>query len=403
MPEYISPEKWADEPLIRGINAMGEPEGSAIGYRDVETLVENNEPLVEPNVMVRPAHDSIDEYTGEKTVNHLPGGVEGAILVVRESGARFLDLGQEILDEYYPGWKILALDGYRSGTRQKGGMKRTWDRVTKEKRIIEPTVAELMKYGKIADGTFSWANADIQHDNYKALKKTLLTDSHFIEELSEALTLEGKAVTPENIDKALFEYITISTNVEKGRGVGRKIRLDAEKNAHAGGGAIDMMITDEKGRPLSLVPYVFVGEEAAMFYSEEPGAYEHYLQSVKTNPVLAEHLKRLGYDNPEKFTRHEWDIFVKANRVRCHMSRALGGSFYTAKDPKKGGEGWHHEPGNILYNPKGKVIWAAPTAKLYPNSGNTSHTYEKLGISRTAVYGGTSAEKFIAKHYGFAA
>lgn len=411
-PYHISPEKWPSTPPVRGTNANGKPDGEDSGYRKlVTTLSDSGQQLVTPaGVIVRPSYDGVDELGVNRPEIALPGGTADKQLYVVESGARFLDQAQEVLNNVFAGqYQIAALDGFRSGQRQAEGFTRILRSLFVEKNIRKDsaTVTELFKNGKLADGTFSWVNADTDDENYKTLATELKSDAVFMDEL-KALAAEakpGEPLTEDDLDEALYEYITISANSNIGRAADKNVNMIFENNAHAGGAAIDMFLTDKTGRPLNIVPFDHVGEESGMFFMEQEGAYEKYMQLVAQKPALQNWLMQLGYANPaQDFTPGEWEKFLEANRVKYHLVKALKATFYSAGDPAEGGENWHIEPNGIVHDIHGKVIFTNDMlTKVNPLSGNPGHTLQMVGPGNVAVFGGTSAHNDARKRLGLAA
>jgi len=205
------------------------------------------------------------------------------------------------------------------------------------------------------------------------------------------LPLETGTATPEEIDEGVCTYITISANSKLGRAANRNIPLVFECNAHAGGGAIDLMLVDKGGRPISIVPFDYAGPEAAIDFTEKEGGYNAYLKRVKEDPVLQRHLEKLGF-TVETFRRDDWEYFRMVNRMRFHLGKSMGWTYYSGDQC---GEDWHWEPGNIGYDVwTGDPIASEPfSEKSYPNSGNPGHALQKLGRDSVAVWGGASGHK----------
>jgi len=339
----------------------------------------------------------------ELTAADLPArlaALQPEVLVVRETTARMLDSAQKLADEHYPGqYDLVLLDGFESGKRQASGFGRALKKVLAEKGIVDGkglTLAKLFEAGTKAEGTYSSVKAETGSAGFDLATDALMGDAtkNEIVEISKAHGL--------SINNVLFKLVTFMTNAGIEFTDIAKVALNFECNAHAGGSSADIMLTDKKGKLLNLVPYCFMGPEAGMAFMEGPDAYEKFMESVKTNPGLQDHLKKLGYESPEMFTRHEWDIFNAARRVRFHVFKSLGATFYSAHDPAEGGEDWHYEsPGVRLYGPDGKLISETGLAGKYDDdSGNPGHTLQKLGPAETAVYGGGSAHKLARRDFG---
>jgi hypothetical protein len=412
--EYpVAPQDWADTPIVLEFNpltgyndgedganeAIGNP-----GYKNMKTLAENDEPLVVPaGIMQRSVLDGYDEYGhGYHADTALPGGLKGRVLAVRETTARMLDEAQKLADVHYPGqYDLVLIDGFESGKRQAAGFGRALKGVLAGDGIPDArdvTLTALYEAGVKTEGTYSSVIADRSSDGYELVSHELTSDAAARQEVEEIAAKNGWTV-----DDVVFKLVTFMANAELHMGRSIKVGLLSECNAHAGGGAADIMPADKNSaRLLNLVPYCYMGEEAGMAYMEAPGAYKKFLEAVKTKPALREHLLKLGYDSPDKFTRTDWEIFSRARRVRFHALKALGATFYSAHNPEEGGEDWHYEsPGVRLYGADGKLIKETALAGAYPDdSGNPGHTLQKLGPKETAVYGGGSAHRLARKHFG---
>lgn len=406
----IVPEKWATTPIKRTLNPKtgwleGEdgdkPEIRNPGYRGMPTLGENSEELVVPaSIEQRSSFDGFNEYGHPHDSNIvLPGGLEGGILVVREAVARCLEYAQRLLDQLYGGeFRIIALDGFESYTRQIAGFTRVLKGLLKEEGIKEPSITQLFELGKKANGMYAWVNANKNTSEYEAIKIELLANVVFMQEVQTIANSQGIEV-----DEVLFKIITISANSNVGPSKDRKVPFNYENNAHAGGGAVDIMIVDKKGTLANLIPYCWIGEEAGMDYMENSENYKDFVSRAKTDKALQLHLKHIGFSTVEAFTFQAWERLCLINRIKYHLMKALGCTYYSAHNPKEGGENWHVEPGNVLYSPTGEIIWRAPTADIHPNSGNPGHTLQILGARGVAVYGGRSGHFHARRKFKLAA
>jgi hypothetical protein len=193
-------------------------------------------------------------------------------------------------------------------------------------------------------------------------------------------------------DSDLHDLIVIGANTSLGPTSEFEVPLDFETNAHAGGGAVDMMLVDREGKLLSLVPFDYVGEEASIDYLEDDENFERFKEHAKNKPELLRHLKKIGYNTLEDFDFVAWEKIREALRVLYHLTKALGCTYYSAHP---GGESWHFEPDGIaLYAPDGTLVYESPLAEYFqPGSGNPGHTLQKLGPKAVAVYGGFSAHQ----------
>ena len=108
----------------------------------------------------------------------------------------------------------------------------------------------------------------------------------------------------------------------------------------------------------------------------------------------------LGYLEPEQFTFADWVKFRNVNRVQYHLFKALGATYYSAHDPKNGGEFWHYQPGTRLYAPDGRVIYASATDANYPNSGVPGHELQFNGPNGVAACGGSDGHVLARRDHG---
>lgn len=408
---------WEKTPIVREINPLtGKKEGEDCanllignpGFRGMPTCEENDEDLLVPDVNSRSVFDGFSEHDGKydpKLV--LPGGLDKGVMVVRESTARGLDLTAELIGEATAdAVQLILVDGFESWKRQSSGFTRTFKELLAADGIEgEPTVEQLHSLGIKANGTYCYVNVAKDDLNYLILDKELRANSVFMQEVTAYAQsqLQPGEKLEEKVDQILHEYITISANSQLGPAKDRNVHLNYENNAHAGGAAVDVMLADKDGKLLDITPYLWVGEEAGMDYMEDDANYDNFIRATKEKPKLAEHLAKIGFPTPEQFTRSNWEELKIVRRIRYHAFKAVGATFYSAHDGKDGGEFWHHEFGNIIFTPDGKVVYAAPTARKYPHSGNPGHTLQVVGPSGTAVYGGGSAHKIARKQYGLQA
>jgi hypothetical protein len=406
-PYPVSPENWPSTPIVRDLNPKtAEPgneaglrEGDDHGYRKIATRKDVHEPLVQPAdvAFTRPSYDGFDEYGNSFDQNIvLAGGLPGGKLVVREEVARGLDRAQEMLTQFFAGdFNVVAIDGFRSRDRQAAGFTRIMMRDVLQGKEPEG-ITELYRAGKIADDTFAWVNADVNADEYKALAAELLAKPEIKQEL-ESLAGEGE-ITQDVLDEIVYEVITISANSNRGPAAGRKVPLVFENNAHAGGGAIDMMLADGQGRILNPVPFDFVGPEAAMDYLESDENCDALIRRIQSEPdsILGQHFKKIGMSA----TMKDLTVLREALRVAYHLMKSIGATYYSAHDPKGGGENWHMEPGNVVFNLDGSVYHRAPSAAENFDSGNPGHALQKHGRDATAVWGGATGHASAIKDHG---
>ncbi len=207
--------------------------------------------------------------------------------------------------------------------------------------------------------------------------------------------------TPDNVTDAIYEYLVASRNAGIGLAAGRGT-LVWENNAHAGGGAIDLMIVSQTGKLLAITPFDFPGWLSSYDFLETDDHYNVYLAELRTNTVLQDHLKLCGFD-PQRFTWENWTLLRGAKRVQYHIGRASGWTFYSMG--KRGGEHWHEEPGNRVIDPSnGQLVWVEPqTGEQYPDRGNPGHSLQTFGPQDVAVWGGQTAYEVAKASYGFEA
>jgi hypothetical protein len=397
-------EAWRTTRIDRGINPLTELiEGDDAGYRDMPTLRQNRSPLIVPNVTIRASYDGTDEF-GEKQ-DALPGGLVEGKLVLRETAARGIELLNQLVYEASDGeFAIVALDGFRSEERQAAGFTRLLRQQMSPAGVTEgnhlQNIPAFMRCSRIADGTFSWVRL-AESPRLQSVLSGLQQDAEFTAGIAQwimaDLEIDLGDVQTHHYQSAIREYLTVSANCGFGHGAG--LLLNSECNAHAGGGACDVFVFDKTGKPMNLVYFDYAGPEAGMDFMEHDGAYEQYCTAVGQNPLLAQYLRRCGFDDISKFTLHEWERIRGAIRILYHAARGAGMTYYSSDH---GGENWHLEPGNIVYEPStgGVVAFEGLTAQLHPNSGNPGHTLQTLGKGRMAVWGGATAHSQARLNFG---
>lgn len=396
---------WRTTQIVRPNNPLtGLIEGDDAGYRDMLTLQHNRSPLIIPNVIVRPSYDGVDEF-GESQ-DALPGGLAEGKFVLRETAARGIELLDQLVYEASDGeFVIAALDGFRSEKRQAAGFTRLLRHQMSLAGVTEQNHLEnipaFMRCSRIADGTFSWVRLATSPQYQLALTQ-LQKDSGFTAGLAEWLMEDMKTdlrdLRPQDYEEAMREYLIVSANCGFGHGVG--LPLNSECNAHAGGGACDVFVIDAKsGKPVNIVYFDYAGPEAGMDFMEYDGAYEQYCATVSKDLLLANYLRRLGFKTPAAFTLSEWDRIRGAIRILYHAAKGAGFTYYSSDH---GGENWHLEPGNIIYEPSTGAVVAseALTAQLHPNAGNPGHTLQVLGRKGVAVWGGATAHSIARLNFG---
>jgi len=420
MENSLHPDQYADTPIVLvenpntgykwGEDGAKEEIGNP-GYRGMQTLATNEEPLVVPAGMEqRSVFDGQSLYADpqDSTVYQLPGGLEGGQLVLRELPAKALDLAAEnIRIATSNEIRMVIVDGLETFMRQRAGFTRTLSGLFVPAGIQTPSLTELYTYGKKAEGTYAYVKADKKSPAYTDVARELLESgscSGEIRALAQMVS-EKTGMSPEAaLDKVVFELITMSANANLGPAADRGVGLDFQHNAHAGGAAADIFPVDNMtGRVLSLVPYCWVGPEAAMDYMEDDLNFDAFLATWRFDEVLQEHMRQVGFASPEDFKWSDWERFRMATRVRYHALVGVGSTFYSADPSSDGGENWHFEPdGEVLRDWDGREV--ARSAYVADNEeggrGNPGHTLQMRGPKAVAVYGGRSGHEQARKQFG---
>ncbi len=409
-PYSVSMSEWMKTPIRRSKNPKtGLIEGddskclpSNPGYRGISTLKVNPSHLVIPDVPIRSSYDGNNEYGDRRPEIALPGGFRDGQLMLRETAAQGIELLNQYVSEASDGvYQIAALDGFRSGTRQAAGFTRLLRQQMKLRDLTDTNalthLEEFLKAADVADGTFSWVNLATGPQLDAAIVQ-VKSERHLMEQL-EAIAAQ-KVI--EHFDPALVEdeiahYLTVGAN--SGIGHGNGLLLNCENNAHAGGGACDVfVIRTAELLPVNPVPFDYAGPEAGMDFMEKDKNFDAYLQAARSNQQLSNHLSALGFQSVDDFKLSDWNEMRDAIRLLYHASKAIGCTYYSAE---VGGENWHLEPGNRVYDPATGDILAfeALTAGLHADSGNPGHTLQVLGPSQYAVWGAKTAHE-IARRLG---
>ncbi len=400
MPEFSNtPENFHDQPiLLEKLDATGALAGDDGGYRDVP-VTDAGEDLVriDGDVMTRPSYDGFDEVTG-KFDNRLvlPAGTEG--VYARRSVLEALKAANAYLSSRYAnGMQIGVVDAFRSKGRQVAGFSRKAIEVLDGNQ--NPDISMLYKAGITADGTFSSVRPFRNNPVYTEFVKDMVSSQAVIH-LAEEL---GKSPADVAIDLA-----DICANLRKASDVfpnapvtplNMDVPLNANNNAHAGGGAVDAFLYDGSGRMLnSHVPFDHVGPEAAMDFLEQDDSFDAFKTRVKSNPMLREHLEKQGITGD--VTPAQWKIWQQTQRIMYHTLTRVGATFFsdTARNIGSpdffGGENWHFEPGNVVYDPAtGKTVYEGQSANVVRDGGNPGHTLQKKGPGVAAPWGGDAAHE----------
>jgi hypothetical protein len=297
-PYPVPMSEWPTMAIGRKINPVTQLiEGDDTGYRRQRTLSLNPSPLVVPDVRIRAVYDGTNAYGVSNPKTALPGGVRDGQLALRETAARAITYVNQLVWEASDGAiEIVALDGFRSCYRQEQGFTRMFT-LLMDRAGITPAhhlenLGAFIAAGAAADDTFAFVPVH-QNAAYIAKTQELWSDAEFTEKLIAVARERSADVTPALIDELKLLYLTISANSNIGIGAG--LDLNFEGNAHAGGGACDLMpMRVSDGRLLNIVPFDYPGKEAAADFMEHEGAYERYITAAHSNVLLSDHLKALG-------------------------------------------------------------------------------------------------------------
>lgn len=408
-PYSVPMSEWFKTPIRRTINPKtGLIEGddgklfpNNPGYRGMPTLLTNASPLVVPaGVLICSSYDGRNEYGQYRPEIALAGGLDNGQLVLRETPATAMEFLNQLVAEASEGqFQIVLLDGFRSGIRQAAGFTRLLREQMKLKGLqdtdIHSRLAEFLEAADTADGTFSWVNLQTGDDLERVIS-LVKGDRAIMQQIGDiAAQKVQEHFDPALIEEEIVHYLTVSANSGIGHGTG--LPLNFENNAHAGGGACDVFVVRSKGlSPLNIVPFDYAGPEAGMDFMEQPGAFDAYKAAAATNEQLSKHLKALGCDTVDAFQQSDWSRIQSAIRILYHASMGIGCTYYSSTH---GGENWHLEPGNRVFDPAtGNVVaFEKLTVGLHPDSGNPGHALQKLGPGNAAVWGGHTAHQLAKK------
>lgn len=394
-----TPENFHREPIVlKMLDMTGALAGDDGGYRDVP-VNDTGEELVsiDGEIMTRPSYDGVDEVSGQfdqKLI--LPGGTEHGVYA-RRSVLEALKAANQYLSSRYPGMRIGVVDAFRSKTRQVAGFSRKAMEVLGDNQ--QPDVPTLYKAGVTADGTFSLVRAVRDNSVYKEFVRDMEKSQEVIQ-LAEELGKDPSVVAIDladvcaNLRKASEVFSNTPTTP-----LNMDVPLNANNNAHAGGGAIDAFLYDADGRMLnSHVPFDWVGPEAAMDFLEQDDSFDEFKARVRTNPMLQKHLEKQGITG--EITESQWKFWREAQRIMFHVMTRVGATFFTdtACNRKSsdffGGENWHFEPGNVAYDAaSGKPVYEGQSAGVVRDGGNPGHTLQKKGRGVSAPWGGDAAHE----------
>ncbi len=402
----LKPDAWASIPINIKTNPItGALDGDDHGYRDVPD-VPSEEPMIDVGNMVLCTgdYDGKDIYGGRKRV--LPGGVRDGKFLLRQTFAEGLVALDKLVYRITGGnMQFQLVDGYRTPMRQAAGFTETMAELAGIDGLKLDSLVpwQQVKYGRMADLTFSWVRLAPSAE-LDVTKVQLLADKEFTQDLQDAI--DAKLITG-TLDEAVGDYILHSVNNNLGRAAGRGIKLNGNRNAHSGGGAVDLMVRGKlngKTVPLSHVPFDYADPISGMMYLEGDN-FDAYVALAKSDLRLTTHLQKLGFPTPDAFKKSDWEIMRVANRIRYYAFMTAGGSFYDPGDPTQAGENWHFQLGNIVYSTDGNVLMAEPNlSDKHPNAGNTCHSLLRMKPEkRMAVRTGDSAWQLVEKNFGHVA
>ncbi len=400
-------ETWMKKPIaIRDNPALpGRKFGDDCGYREMRTLRTNPSPFATPSIELRADYDGFCPYTGQRNRRRLGGGLKNNAFVLREAAARSVSLADSVLRQVSGGQLVfVGLDAYRSGERQWLGYSEklleqmamislTTDDVANDRRI-----AEFIGCSMRADGVFSWVKV-IKDGAYATLIAELRQIPAILEGARQyAADKMTDGATEDNVSGALYEYVIACCNARIGRAAGRGT-LVWECNAHAGGGAVDLMILSQ-GILKAITPFDWPGFMSAFDFLENSANFDIYRKALAASTILQEHLRLCGY-KPSNFTWANWVELRDLKRVQFHLAEACGWTFYSMG--ADGGEHWHHEPSNLVIDPLTREIqWTEEfSGTEYPRRGNPGHSLQLFGEQDIAVWGGASALEIVTTAYGF--
>ena len=386
------------------IETTGRIEGDDDGYRDVPVEDDGERVIAlseEDGLDLRPIYDGVDPIDGSKNDSaNLPGGIDGKMFV-RESVAIGLRAFANYLRERHgESVKPIIIDTFRSYKRQAAGFSGLLDKALGGNR--QPNVEEMFKAGRKADGTFSYVRAN---PNAPELA-SFMSDIEASGEIGQDLRLLSEKLGS-SFETVLLEYTTFCVNLRIRQRLGLSLDIENpynsdqtgdvifENNAHAGAAAVDMFLGVDGKIASSLAPYDSMGPWAAKEALEDDANFEGYKREAETDPELSGFLQRLGI-SATTLTRDQWEFAKEANRVLHHPTNRMGATYYSAANPQNGGENWHIEFGNVIWDPanSGQVIHQAPSSSRHWNSGNPGHALQRMPAgTAVAVWGGTEAHR----------
>ncbi|GEM_PF-2514960 len=384
--------------VLEKLNTTGALAGDDGGYRDVPVRDTGEELVrIDNEIMTRPSYDGIDEVTGLYDKNLvLPAGT-GSVYA-RRSVLEALKAVNNYLEKYYGrGMQVGVVDAFRSKGRQVAGFSRKAIEVLAGD--TQPNVSTIYKAGMIADGTFSLVRPFRDNPAYLEFVKDMGASKEVIDLAQElGKTPEAVAIDLADVCANLRKVSDVFQNTPA-TPLNIDMPLNANNNAHAGGGAVDAFLYDAKGRMLNgHVPFDWVGPEAAMDFLEQDGSFDDFKKRVKENPILQDHLEKQGLSG--HITPAQWELWRTAQRVMYHVMVCVGSTFFSDTAANKntpdffGGENWHFEPGNVVYDVATREpIYEGQSAGAVRDGGNPGHTLQKKGRAVEAPWGGDAAHE----------
>jgi hypothetical protein len=390
--EFIEPGKWADTPVTRPMNIVtGNIKGDDSGYRDVKTY-ENGAPFVEPTeVAGQPYYDGVDDF-GEKDESlKIPGGVKrygqaGEVVVGREAVVRAIEAANRAIQANYPGEAELRVaEIHRDKKRQMLGWRWAESLYRGKDGIVEPTTAEIMKYGKQADGFFSYAKPVERSQGYQEAKAEVMNNREVMEVLKDM----AGSKDPQALEAFIKQYIAYQAN----RGIMKDVPLSAKKNVHATGAA-DIGIYKPDGTPMGFTPFDFPGFFSMTDMLEDETNWPKFREFIAQDAKLTRYYTRLGYPDAAQIPDSLFIEMRRLHRIRIHALEAVGGVYYSLGDE---GEHWHYDFGRIVKDPTHErtILWEEPGTEHLGEAGSTGWTVQHFGRQGTAAWDGDTAAEVI--------
>ncbi|HLD08345.1 MAG TPA: hypothetical protein VJB60_04755 [Candidatus Peribacterales bacterium] len=404
------PEDYPETPITREKNQnTGQLWWADDGFQKVEVR-DCGERLTQFPLTQEPLYDGVDEFGGRETRRVLGGGVKGKILLVRTSVARQFEQADEDLYRHFGGdYRYVGHDTFRHYRRQMSAYEGDFEAAKKRYKVEgELTTEQIYLIGKAASQICSWVPPHRDTQEYNLVVTELRRNREFIstiETIAQQAKL-GQDPTPEEVSQILFEYIAISANAKTGLAKYAELTFNYENNPHAGASAVDGLLQKKRNGkwvPLAASPMDYVGVESALDYLENDKNFDSYrkrISGAEHDPLLRTWVTRMGFD-PDNFSWQDWKILRGAKRIHYHLFNHLGATFYSGENPADGGEHWHSEHGPYYHDIRtGEQLYRRQGTEVFQYTGNPGHTFQKMGASGVAVYGGKCAHDRVEEEWG---